>query len=161
LRPLASQSPSPAKQRSTSQLPAAQLTSPDVELHATPHPPQSVPLAIDTSHPVAAIVSQSAKSSSQTPSPHDPAVHLPSAWSARHWVPQPPQCWVSVAVSTQLDPHCTAAGAAHAATQVLAPDASTPQSGVVSAHAVAHAPQSLGLISEASQPVEAIVSQSS
>jgi hypothetical protein len=101
LATFASQSARPMSHMLTEQLPPVQLAAPPMTVHTRPQPPQcEVLVRRSTSHPLAALPSQSAK-----PALHaytqPPLVQLAVALAlAAHARPQPPQCAVLLRVST-------------------------------------------------------------
>jgi hypothetical protein len=126
--------------------------------HPMPHPPQSVRLVVEVSHPVASLSSQLSHPGSQAARVQVPAPHELSALSAMHGASQPPQCRGSLAVSTQLVPQMVAL-TGHVATQLAAP-VETSQFGVAAAQASPHSLQSVPVPSGVSQPLLTTPSQS-
>ena len=132
--------------------------------HAFPQRPQ---LALDdassTSHPLAGLLSQSAKPALQVPTAQRPPTHAGIPLAIAHAVAHPPQCAASVCV---FDSQPLAALMSQSAKPALhAPNTHAPPTqdalALLTAHTLPHAPQFAALVRvSASQPFAGWLSQS-
>jgi hypothetical protein len=101
---VASQSAKPAAQPATPHAPAAHDPVAFAGAQPIPQPPQWARLvAVSTSQPFAALVSQSRNDPAQLATPHAPAAHDPVALAGAQAIPQPPQ-WARVALVSTSQP---------------------------------------------------------
>jgi hypothetical protein len=150
---VALQSPKPASQRETAQVPSTHAGVPFASAHATPQPPHVATVFRSASQPFAVSASQSAAPGGHDVTSHVPATHANVPGAPPQRASQAPQWSKSRVVSTQLVPHAVGAGDAHAATHTRALVASsTPHSGVPPPQVTPHPPQFADVARGASQP---------
>lgn len=134
--------------------PAHPAVPPEVE-HCAPQPPQwFTSVKMVTSHPFAAIPSQSAYPAAHAPTPQRPAAQAPVACAGAHAIPHVPQCAPLVAVSASHPfaaiPSQSAKGAVHPATLQAPPaHAEVP---FATAHDVPQPPQFATLLAVSTHP---------
>jgi hypothetical protein len=149
---MSSQSSAPGLHASIWQVPAAQLSTPVGEPHAVPQLAQFWVVTSGVSQPSLAVALQSPHNASHAPTLHAEALHTPAARSNVHALLHAPQCCALLVRSTHVVPHALLG---HAVTQFGAS-----QLGVRPPHALPQLPQLLAVISDVSQPVLGIESQS-
>lgn len=149
----------PGSQLTIAHAPIAHVSLAYERAHATPHAPQSESVRSDVSHPLPTLPSQSAHPGSHAAIAHAPPLHAATAFAGAQARPQPPQWSRLPAVSTHAAPQSESPGS-HAARHARPPPALSLQTGVAPAHATPQPPQSLAVSRLASQPFDAIPSQS-